>query len=205
MGVGGSLEDTPDIRVHRGTAMGSKNSSRNGFIRKIVLSNIWANLGYENAEEMKSTVLAFNIAAELGVSLQDKSEKWAIGDIVTYWVRENRPELLKTPEAKRKFKKVRTERPTSKIAHSTRDKFYKSWEWRTVRMKALKQFGPVCMCCGSKVGDVTANGDPVRICVDHIKPVYLFWQLRLDPANLQILCDECNQGKGAWDHTDWRP
>src|SRR5690606_23540362 len=103
-----------------------------------------------------------------------------------------------------KFKKARTQRPTSKIAQSTRDKFYKSWEWRTLRMQALKNFGPVCMCCGAKAGDVTVHGGPVRICVDHIKPVYLHWQLRLDPSNLQVLCDECNQGKGAWDETDWR-
>ena len=32
----------------------------------------------------------------------------------------------------------------------------------------------------------------------------LFPQLALDVDNLQILCHECNHGKGNWDMTDWR-
>lgn len=85
-----------------------------------------------------------------------------------------------------------------------RSKFYKSWDWRTMRMEALKKYGPVCQCCGAKRGDITTAGEPIRICVDHIKPLATHWHLRLDPENLQILCDECNMGKGAWDQTDWR-
>jgi len=86
----------------------------------------------------------------------------------------------------------------------TRNKFYKSWEWRTLRMEVLKKHGPVCMCCGASKGDVSMAGEPVRICVDHIKPISSHWHLRLEASNLQILCDECNQGKGGWDQTDWR-
>jgi len=40
--------------------------------------------------------------------------------------------------------------------------------------------------------------------VDHIKPVRLFWKLRLDPENAQVLCGDCNCGKGNRDETDWR-
>lgn len=87
---------------------------------------------------------------------------------------------------------------------STKDQFYKSWEWRTLRMEVLKEHGRACQCCGAEPGMKESSGDPVRICVDHIKPLSKFWHLRLDRTNLQVLCDECNQGKGAWDQTDFR-
>lgn len=85
-----------------------------------------------------------------------------------------------------------------------REDFYRSWDWRTLRMKVIKKYGRRCMCCGSTPGDVDTSGAPVRIVVDHIKPIATVWQMRLVPSNLQILCDECNMGKGAWDETDHR-
>lgn len=82
--------------------------------------------------------------------------------------------------------------------------FYKSWEWRTLRMQVLQKAGRRCQCCGSTPADFDVNGRPIKLVVDHIKPLSKHWDLRLDPQNLQVLCDECNQGKGAWDQTDWR-
>ena len=87
---------------------------------------------------------------------------------------------------------------------SLKQAFYESWEWATLRMKVLKANGGWCECCGSSVGDTTVGGDPVRLQVDHIKPISKFWELRLEASNLQVLCAECNRGKGAWDATDWR-
>lgn len=82
--------------------------------------------------------------------------------------------------------------------------FYESWEWREKRMEVLCEMGKECQCCGATPGMVTPAGKPVRICVDHIRPISKYWHLRLEKKNLQILCDECNQGKGAWDETDHR-
>jgi 5-methylcytosine-specific restriction endonuclease McrA len=76
--------------------------------------------------------------------------------------------------------------------------FLDSYEWRRVRMAALKLYGPVCQCCGAS----KAQGAVIH--VDHIKPRKLFPQLALNVNNLQILCHECNHGKGNWDMTDWR-
>lgn len=76
--------------------------------------------------------------------------------------------------------------------------FYDSWEWKTVRYQALKKHGATCMLCGAKASE------GAKICVDHIKPRALYPALELDLNNLQILCDECNRGKGRWDETDWR-
>lgn len=78
------------------------------------------------------------------------------------------------------------------------DDFLRSYEWRMVRMVALKRHGARCQCCGASAQD------GVRIHVDHIKPRRLFPLLALDPDNLQVLCEECNHGKGNWDATDWR-
>ena len=78
------------------------------------------------------------------------------------------------------------------------DRFYKSFEWRRVRYKALKRHGSICQCCG------LSAQNSVVIHVDHIKPLRKFWHLRLDVNNLQVLCEICNHGKGSWDQTDWR-
>jgi 5-methylcytosine-specific restriction endonuclease McrA len=100
-------------------------------------------------------------------------------------------------------RKTRAKVPSAPTVAS-KEEFYKSWEWRTLRMEVLKEQGRSCQCCGSEPGMTTAAGDPVSICVDHIKPLSKFWNLRLDKKNLQVLCDECNQGKGNWDQTDFR-
>lgn len=75
-------------------------------------------------------------------------------------------------------------------------RFYLSYEWRKLRYLTLKKYGRRCMACGETKG---------KMHVDHIKPVRKYWELRLDPTNLQVLCEVCNHGKGSWDETDHRP
>ena len=78
------------------------------------------------------------------------------------------------------------------------DAFLQSYEWRRVRMEALKLYGNRCQCCGAS----PATGAVIN--VDHIKPRRLFPDLALTVSNLQVLCETCNHGKGNWDMTDWR-
>lgn len=78
------------------------------------------------------------------------------------------------------------------------DEFLSAYEWRKLRMQALKLHGRRCMCCGAS----PETGAVMN--VDHIKPRKLFPSLALDINNLQVLCHECNHGKGNWDQTDWR-
>lgn len=78
------------------------------------------------------------------------------------------------------------------------DKFLETFEWRRARMKALKRYGARCQCCGA------APMTGAVINVDHIKPRKLFPHLALSLDNLQVLCHDCNHGKGNWDMTDWR-
>jgi len=90
---------------------------------------------------------------------------------------------------------VKKSNPLPNVA---KDSFLRTFEWRKVRMQALKKYGAKCMCCGA----TPATGAVMN--VDHIKPRKLWPSLALDINNLQILCHDCNHGKGNWDMTDWR-
>ena len=78
------------------------------------------------------------------------------------------------------------------------DAFLKSFKWRELRMKVLKKYGRRCQCCGA----TPATGGIMN--VDHIKPRKKYPELAMIESNLQVLCHECNHGKGNWDQTDWR-
>ena len=92
-------------------------------------------------------------------------------------------------------------KPAAKVktTFNATDEFLSTYEWRKLRMQALKKHGARCQCCGAS----PATGAVLN--VDHIKPRRLFPELALSLANLQVLCHECNHGKGNWDQTDWRP
>ena len=76
--------------------------------------------------------------------------------------------------------------------------FLRSREWLELRYKALLRCGKQCMCCGAR----PMPSNPLQ--VDHIKPRSKFPELAMDINNLQVLCMQCNFGKGAWDKTDHR-
>jgi len=101
------------------------------------------------------------------------------------------PRIQKTP----KSKTVERPQPIPSVAS---DAFLSTYEWRRVRMQALKKYGARCQCCGA----TPASGAVMN--VDHIKPRKIFPELALSLENLQVLCHECNHGKGNWDMTDWR-
>ncbi|QAX92376.1 HNH endonuclease [Pantoea phage vB_PagM_LIET2] len=75
--------------------------------------------------------------------------------------------------------------------------FCQTKEWLIVRREVLKLFGARCLCCGA----TSANA---VITVDHIIPRSRKPALSLSPSNLQVLCRECNVGKGSDDETDYR-
>lgn len=75
--------------------------------------------------------------------------------------------------------------------------FYRTRVWRDLRYKVLKENAAKhkdgkarCVQCG-----VTAGERPLE--VDHCRPRSLFPHLELVKENLQVLCHDCNQGKGA--------
>ena len=91
-----------------------------------------------------------------------------------------------------------SKRPKVSKVNIKTDEFLQTYEWRKLRMEALKLHGARCQCCGAS----PATGAVMN--VDHIKPRKLFPELALTLDNLQVLCGDCNHGKGNWDQTDWR-
>ena len=85
---------------------------------------------------------------------------------------------------------------TKSVASS---EFYASASWRALRFEALKANNGSCVLCGR-----TTREHGVVLHVDHIKPRSRFPDLALVLSNLQVLCEDCNMGKGNRDDTDWR-
>jgi 5-methylcytosine-specific restriction endonuclease McrA len=76
--------------------------------------------------------------------------------------------------------------------------FYKTERWLKLRYEALWRSDGHCECCGHP-------GTPEKpLQVDHIKPRSRYPELEFVLSNLQVLCKQCNLGKGADDETDWR-
>lgn len=96
----------------------------------------------------------------------------------------------------RKKRDVRPERGVSPKPRS----FYASREWKTLRFRALERFGRMCMCCGW----TPDHGGKNYLVVDHIKSRRLHPELELELSNLQVLCNECNLGKGSFSQADFR-
>lgn len=76
--------------------------------------------------------------------------------------------------------------------------FYKTKAWREVRYAAIEKYGRKCAAC-NRTGE-----DGVVMHVDHIIPRSKDRTRELDITNLQVLCEDCNLGKGNRYSTDWR-
>lgn len=70
--------------------------------------------------------------------------------------------------------------------------------WRKTRYKAISKSNGKCCLCGR------GAHEGVILHVDHIKPKSLHPELAFEIDNLQVLCEDCNIGKGNSDEKDWR-
>ncbi len=113
--------------------------------------------------------------------------------------RAEREAKKKARAAKRANKPARQRAPAARaVASVAQDEFLSSFAWRKLRLQALLKYGRRCMCCGA-----TPEAGAVMN-VDHIKPRKLWPSLALDINNLQVLCADCNHGKGNWSQRDFR-
>lgn len=95
----------------------------------------------------------------------------------------------KTPDERKREASVRK---------SASNAFLGSAAWRSLRYRVLRSASGRCAACGVRAADGAV------LHVDHIKPRLMFPELALEESNLQVLCEDCNLGKGADDSTDWR-
>ena len=87
-----------------------------------------------------------------------------------------------------------------KFGSSKYKDFYLSDEWRKLRYRVIRKYKATCMACGRNY-----RTHKVIIHVDHIKPRSKYPHLALVFENMQVLCEDCNLGKGNTDEIDWRP
>lgn len=74
--------------------------------------------------------------------------------------------------------------------------FYSSADWRKLRYDFLQTTAKVCNLCGCK------DSPEIEWHVDHIKCRFLYPELKLNFDNLQLLCKDCNIGKGTDEYLD---
>ncbi len=106
-------------------------------------------------------------------------------------------ESLEAVRIQKALAAARAETAAAKAAR--RPDFYSSPQWRRLRHDALAAADGKCVLCGARGG---AGG--VVLHVDHIEPISKNPVRRLDPSNLQVLCESCNMGKGNRSTRDWR-
>lgn len=70
--------------------------------------------------------------------------------------------------------------------------FYNSSKWKNLRMKAISAYGNRCQACGAS----PKHDENVVIHIDHILPKSIYPEYGLSLSNLQVLCSDCNIGKG---------
>lgn len=102
--------------------------------------------------------------------------------------------LLDTLADKPKQRRVLAKGMAAKSSAS----FYRTDTWKRLRYDALTASDGRCQCCGASAAD----GATLR--VDHIQAISVAPHRKADPSNLQVLCNDCNWGKGNRDSTDWR-
>lgn len=126
-------------------------------------------------------------------SPKDRQEQWGL-------VARYATEVCGYPSpAKPKSKLKKNLVKTNRAGFAAFQEFYLCKAWRKLRYQALKIHGASCQCCG---GTAISTRRPLH--VDHIKPRFKFPELELELSNLQVLCEDCNMGKGGQDQTDWR-
>lgn len=101
---------------------------------------------------------------------------------------------------KKRIKTKSKQRKLDIVSKADNSEFFSSNDWLRLRVNVLEKYGASCMMCGRNYRE-----DRVKIHVDHIKPRSKYPELALCVNNLQILCADCNIGKGNRFDTDYRP
>ena len=105
----------------------------------------------------------------------------------------------KPSKHKGQFSKKKSDGDGNFYSRNNSIKFNASHKWRTLRYKLLKESNRTCCVCGR-----SREFHSIVLHLDHIVPKSVDWSKRFDEDNLQVLCEDCNMGKGNKDSIDWR-
>ena len=113
----------------------------------------------------------------------------------------NHQAARKARKKKRQIEALRKFGKPPKYEPGMGNAFYLTREWRTLRWEVLSTSDGKCVMCGA-----TKKSSGKSMHVDHIHPRSAFPHLELSKSNLQVLCEDCNIGKGksVWKPTDAR-
>lgn len=160
----------------------------------IVYDFAWKVLKYKRPEKMSVFEYGCLALAKRGYPKQPifTEEQW----LLRYW--QFMVDYTKKPKLKKKQKPVVKITKKDLTPFSQTKEFLESYEWKKLRLEALLKHGRKCQCCG------TSPETGAVLNVDHIKPRKTHPELALTLSNLQVLCHDCNHGKGNWNTTDFR-
>lgn len=99
----------------------------------------------------------------------------------------------------KKPKEPKSNRAYAAKLRANADPFFISREWQALRYRVLRDNDGKCQCCGATA---KSSGKPLH--VDHIQPRSKRPDLALVYSNLQVLCADCNLGKGNTDSINWK-
>lgn len=174
----------------------SKKKNSKALANRVILAAYRA-LGRQQVQYQTIDMIALELVALKGLKIEGKVNKMAVAEAIS-------PGFLSAEKKARWAKEKRALAGVvaglvSSGGPSPADikAFYASWEWKRLSYDVKLERGRTCECCGAKAPNVTIH-------TDHVKPIRKHWHLRLDKTNLQVLCEDCNMGKGSRDETDFR-
>ena len=102
---------------------------------------------------------------------------------------------LNVQDSKRELKRdgvgeIQVHGKSTFVSKEARQGLFSDPVYKVVRAAVLRA-SPWCKLCGMRPPSVVLN-------VDHIVPLTVDWSRRMDPNNLQVLCEDCNQGKSNY-------
>jgi len=163
------------------------------YMRHVVVSHLIAN-GIKTARKGMSNSKLANLIREVTGKFKDATHRQVLP---LYFNDLKLIGLIKIPKTINPSKKPKQVK-SKNLSFVQEDEFLRSYEWRRARYIALKKSNGKCQLCGRS----SHNG--IVLNVDHIKPRKTHPELALDQKNFQVLCGDCNHGKGNLDDTDWR-
>lgn len=154
----------------------------------------------KHREKLKSIFSAFSLNVPVDYMPNKKMAKLGLQKIfkgvpqnpTKYHVRMNILAMMATEE-------IEVEYDDGDIFFARRKNFYSSSKWRELRIIALANSNGCCEACGRSPGE---HG--VVLHVDHVYPRSIYPHLALQITNLQVLCEDCNMGKGNAHTFDFR-